>query len=192
MDPPFADVLSPIVWKRNRLSSSSSFFSTSLPISPYGLFMQIQDEKSINSMVWSSTHTYTKKANSFSLHGNAWRPDRPPENLVCQHSYQYEESTWLRFQVDCHQLNQFLPNVLQKGFLGDFYWDRARIPWNAWNNQRSKNFNFGPTVWWYSSYSVACSRIHNEYRFYNKTCNSSPTAPTCEACRRGGELAHTD
>ena len=87
---------------------------------PYGLFMQIQDEESINSMVWSSPHTYTKKANSFSLLMEMAKKaiDRPPENLVCQHSYQYEESTWLRFQVDCHQLNQFVPNVLGKGFLG--------------------------------------------------------------------------
>ena len=119
MDPPFADVLSPIVWKRSRLSFLPPSSLLLYPF-PYGLFMQIQDEESINSMVWSSPHTYTKKANSFSLLMEMAKKaiDRPPENLVCQHSYQYEESTWLRFQVDCHQLNQFVPNVLGKGFLG--------------------------------------------------------------------------
>ena len=74
MDPPFADVLSPIVWKRSRLSFLPPSSLLLYPF-PYGLFMQIQDEESINSMVWSSPHTYTKKANSFSLHGNGEEGD---------------------------------------------------------------------------------------------------------------------
>ena len=61
---PFADGLSPIVWKRRIRKSAAALLFYPFPS---GLFMQIQDEESINFLVWSSTHTYTKKANSFSL-----------------------------------------------------------------------------------------------------------------------------
>ena len=148
MDPPFADVLSPIVWKRSRLSSSS-FISTSLPISLRTFYANTRwgVDKFYGLVI--PTHINKKGELVFSSHGNGEEGDRQaPRKSGLSAFLSIRGEHLAPFPSRLSSIESIRSKCARKGISGDFKRktfvsrEMAHIPKNNYNQQSHTLLNF--------------------------------------------------